>query len=122
SVKIQYNPRPEDRGLALARIEHNGAPVSDGIKVGEREQAVGVLVVLTYKTFALRGEAKITRDVLPAGVRLYAKIKRMDQAPQGTYFPGAEVDARGQFVIEGLTEGEYEVTVGAMWYKGAKPV
>src|SRR5215813_12895663 len=122
SVKIQYNPRPEDRGLALARIEHNGAPVSDGIKVGEREQVVGVLVVLTYKTFALRGEVKITGDVLPAGVRLYANIKRMDQAPQASYFPGAEVDARGQFVIEGLTEGEYEVTVGPMWYEGANPV
>src|SRR5262249_2212961 len=122
SVKIQYNRRPEDRGLALARIEHNGAPAHDGFKVGRGEEVAGVLVVLTYKTFTLRGELKITGDALPAGVRLYANVKRMDQAPQTSSYPGAEVDARGHFVIDGLTEGEYEISVSPMWNPGANPV
>ncbi|HKQ72368.1 MAG TPA: carboxypeptidase-like regulatory domain-containing protein [Blastocatellia bacterium] len=122
SVKIQYNRSFDDRGLALARIEHNGAPVRDVIKVGAGEQLAGVLVVLTFNTFALRGELNITGGALPAGLRLYANVKRMDQAPQTSSSPGAELDARGQFVINGITPGEYEVWISPMWYEGANPV
>jgi len=119
-VFIQYYPRPESPGLALARIERNGAPVSDGIKVGAGEQVTGVRVVLTYATFALRGEVKITGGALPTGQRLYATVRRTDK--QTSFSTGAEVDARGQFVIDGLAPGEYGVTVGPFQYFGSDPI
>ena len=120
SAQIQYNPSHDDRGLALARIERNGAPVVEGIKVGAGEQVTGVRVVLTYATFALRGEVKITGGSLPTGLRLYATVRRTGQ--QTSFYSGAEVDARGQFVIDGLVSGEYEVTVGPSQYFGADPI
>jgi hypothetical protein len=120
SVRIQYNRRPDDRGLALARIERDGAPVRDGIKVGAGEHVTGVRVVLTYATFALRGEVKITGAVLQTALRLYANVRRTDQ--QFSPGIGAWVDARGQFVVEGLIPGEYEVTVQPFQDSGAGPI
>jgi hypothetical protein len=120
SAQIQYYPRPETRGLALARIERNGAPVGDGLKVGAGEQITEVRVILTFRTFAMRGEVKITGGALPAGQRLYASARRLD--PQTSSSASGWVDARGQFVIEGLTPGEYDVTVWPVRYDGVDPI
>ncbi|MBO0857555.1 MAG: carboxypeptidase regulatory-like domain-containing protein [Chloracidobacterium sp.] len=120
SVDIQYYGRPETGGLTLTRIELNGAPVRGSIKVGAGEQVTGARVVLTYRTFALRGEVKFSGGALPASQRLYANVRRTDQQP--SFSSGAEVDPRGQFVIDGLTPGEYEVTVGHVPYWGADPI
>lgn len=120
TANILYYPRPEAGGLVFARIERNGAPVGDGIKIGAGEQITEVRVVLTYRTFALRGEMKITGGALPSGQRLYANARRTDQ--QTSSLPGAMVDARGQFVIEGLVPGEYEVGVWTMQYDGVDPI
>jgi Carboxypeptidase regulatory-like domain len=122
NVNIQFYPRIEHRGLALARIERNGAPAPDGIKVSAGEYVTGVRVVLTYATVTLRGEVKITGATLPAGQKLYASVKRTDQPQQSSYSQGAEVDARGQFIIDGLTSGEYEVTVRPLYVYGADPL
>jgi protocatechuate 3,4-dioxygenase beta subunit len=120
NVDIQYNRRPENHGLALARIELNGAPVRDGIKVGAGEHVTEVRVVLTYRTFALRGEVKFSGGALPAGQRLYAYVKRTDQ--QTSFSTGAEVDPRGQFVVDELAPSEYEVIVGPFPSYGADPI
>jgi protocatechuate 3,4-dioxygenase beta subunit len=117
---IMYSSRPETRDLALARIERNGAPVGDGIKVGAGERITEVRVVLTYRTFALRGEVKITGGPTPTGASFHVNARRTDR-PASSY-SSAQVDARGQFVIEGLTTGEYEVTVQPAWHSGADPV
>ncbi|MGH9935806.1 MAG: hypothetical protein ACREAM_06135, partial [Blastocatellia bacterium] len=120
-VDIGYYPRPDDRGFSLARVEYRGAPVRDGIEVGAGEHVTGVRVVLTYGTFALRGEVKITGGalVLPAGQRLHASVRRTDQPAQTPTSQSAEVDTRGQFVIESLAPGEYEVTIRPVMYSGA---
>jgi protocatechuate 3,4-dioxygenase beta subunit len=118
SAQIQYYPRPEARGLALVRIERNGAAVGDGIKVGAGEQITDVRVVLTFRTFALRGEVKVTGGALSDSQRFYANARRTDQQS----YTGVMLDARGQFVIEGLTPGEYEVTVWPVRYDGIDPI
>jgi protocatechuate 3,4-dioxygenase beta subunit len=107
-AQIQYYPRPETRGLALARVELNGALVGDGVKVGAGEQVTGARVVLTYRTFAARGEVKVTGGALTDGQRFYVHARRMDQQ---SALSSAIVDARRQFVIEGLIQGDYEVWV-----------
>jgi protocatechuate 3,4-dioxygenase beta subunit len=117
---IQYYPRPETHGLALARIERNGAPVNDWIKVGAAERITEVRVVLTFRTFALRGEVKIIGGAPPTGASFHVNARRTDR--QASSYSSAQVDARGQFVIEGLTTGEYEVTVQPVWYPGADPI
>src|SRR5262245_3286981 len=97
------------RGLAIARIERNGAPAPEGIEVDAGEQVTGVRVVLVYGTLAIRGEFKIVGGAAPAGYKFYATARRVDQPAQN--LSGAEIDARGQFVIDNLPPGEYEIGV-----------
>jgi protocatechuate 3,4-dioxygenase beta subunit len=103
----------DTRDLVLARIERNGAPAPEGIEVDAGEQVTGVRVVLVYSTLAIRGEFRIVGGALPAGYKFFASARRVDQPAQNQ--PGAEIDARGQFVIENLPPGEYEIRVEPMF-------
>jgi Carboxypeptidase regulatory-like domain len=108
-VTISMGGSPDTRGLAIARIEHNGGPASEGIEVDAGEQVTGVRVVLLYGTLAIRGGFRIIGGAAPAGYKFYATARRVDQPAQNQQ--GAEIDARGQFVIENLPPGEYEIGV-----------
>jgi protocatechuate 3,4-dioxygenase beta subunit len=109
-------PPPEMRGLTLARIEHDGAPALEGVEVNPGEQVTGVRLVLVHGTLAIRGEVKIVGAAFPAGQRFRATARRVDQPMQNT--AGGDVDARGQFVIENLAPGEYEIGVAAFFGPG----
>jgi carboxypeptidase family protein len=108
-VVISMIGSPDTRGLAIARIERNGAPASDGFEVDAGEQVTGVRIFLVYGTLAIRGEFRVIGGTLPAGYKFFAEVRRTDQSLSNP--PGAEIDARGQFVIENLTPGEYEIRV-----------
>ena len=99
------------RDFLMLRIERNGAPVEGGIEVEAGEQVTGVRVVLAYSALAIRGELRVIGKALPAGCKFFAMTRRVDQ-------PGAqmtEVDARGQFIVENLAPGEYEVRVFSLY-------
>jgi hypothetical protein len=106
---IMAQPPPDMRGLTVGRIEYNGAPAPQGIALDPGEQVTGVRVVLINGTLTLRGELKIIGGAFPAGQRFRVAARKMDQQVQNSQ--GAEVDARGQFIIENLTPGEYEIRV-----------
>ncbi|MBO0862825.1 MAG: carboxypeptidase regulatory-like domain-containing protein, partial [Chloracidobacterium sp.] len=111
---IMVMPTQEMRGLRLGRTEYNGAPAPEGVEVDPGEQVTGVRLILVYGSLKLRGEVKIVGGAVPAGQRLYAQARTIDHATQNGQ--SAEVDARGQFVIENLTPGEYEVRVMPSYY------
>jgi hypothetical protein len=104
---IVVMPSQETRGLTLGRTEYNGAPAPEGIDVEPGEKVTGVRLVLVYGTLTLRGEVKIVGGVIPAGQKFYIQTRRIDQSVQNGQ--SGEVDGRGQFLIENLTPGEYEV-------------
>ncbi|MGH9835777.1 MAG: hypothetical protein ACREBD_22535 [Blastocatellia bacterium] len=108
-AEISMIPTP---GLALARIELNGVPQREGIEISPGEQATGVKVVVTRGVLSLRGEVKIVGITLPQGQRLFVSARRQDQSAQNS--SSAEVDARGQFILENLAPGEYEVRISPM--------
>jgi hypothetical protein len=108
-ARIILFPPPELRGLTLGRIEHNGAPAPEGIEVNPGEQVTGVRLVLVYGSLTLRGEVKIVGGEVPAGQKFRAIARRMDQPTHDSH--AGDVDARGQFVIENLVPGEYEIRV-----------
>ncbi len=106
-VEISIPPAP---GLALARIELNGASRREPMELNSGENITGVKIVLTHGTLSLRGEVKLIGITLPQGQRLIAYARRTDLSVQSS--SSAEIDARGQFVIENLAPGEYEVRAG----------
>jgi hypothetical protein len=107
-------------GFVLSRIERNGAPAPYGIDIEAGEQVTGVRVVLHYGALAIRGEVKIVGGALPTGYKLFASPRRLDQPAQR--LSGPEIDARGQFVIENLLPGEYEIRVVPFFYPDGQPL
>jgi protocatechuate 3,4-dioxygenase beta subunit len=95
--------------LTIARIEHNGAPARERIEIAAGEQVTGVRVVFLYGALTLRGEMKVVGGTLPADCRFSIYALRADQNAE--YSQSAWTDDRGQFVIENLAPGEYEIRV-----------
>jgi 5-hydroxyisourate hydrolase-like protein (transthyretin family) len=100
---------PAPVGLSIARIERDGAQQADGVEVGAGEQVTGVKVVLAYGTCVIRGQVRIEGGELPQGTRLGILVHRIGGKPD----PHAwiEADARGHFLVEGLSEGDYTVAL-----------
>jgi len=119
-VMIMVTGPLETRGLELGRTEYNGAPAPEGIEVNPGEQVTGVRLVLVYGAITLRGEVQIVGGVFPPGQRLRAIVRRVDQPMRMPLV--RDVDARGHFVIENLTPGEYEVTAAPSYYPGSQPL
>ena len=94
-------------GLKLLRVEHNGAPVTDGLELLAGEQLTNVRVIFGHGTATVRGQVKFVGGVLPEGVNLTLIAKRSG-AGTGGEFANA-VDARNQFVLQNLVAGEYEL-------------
>jgi carboxypeptidase family protein len=115
-VTITMSNMPE---FVMSRIERNGAPVDGGIEVEAGEQVTGVRIVLAHSTLAIRGELRVIGEALPAGCRFFAFTRKVDQSGQG--MPVAEIDARGQFTIENLPQGEYEIRVALLSYPACSP-
>jgi protocatechuate 3,4-dioxygenase beta subunit len=101
------------RDFVMLRIERNGATVDGAIEVEAGEHVAGVNVVLAYSALAIRGELRVIGGALPAGHRFIALTRRLDQSGQTMRM--AEIDARGQFIIENLPPGEYELRVASQF-------
>jgi len=70
----------------------------------------GVRIVLLYKNGKIRGHVSISRGKLDPNTRLQADIRR--RADKGSSWGSSmEVDPNGNFSIEGLDPGEYEISI-----------
>ncbi len=98
-------------GFSLARIELNGAAINGEFNVGSGEQIAGVRVVVGYGAGVIQGRVVIAGGALPAGTRLIVSVRPLDSAGQNR---PAQVDATGQFRVEGLLPGSYEVRLNAI--------
>jgi protocatechuate 3,4-dioxygenase beta subunit len=104
-LELSVMPTP---GLALSRIEFNGTPAPrEGVDLNPGENITGVKVFMSRATLSLRGEVKVVG--IPSPPRLMAIARRTDLSTQNS--ASAQVDARGQFIIENLSPGEYELRV-----------
>jgi hypothetical protein len=109
-VQIIVSPNGNVRGLMLSRIERNGVSYRDGFDVAAGQQITGVRLVFTYGRLTLHGQLKIIGGSLPSGIHWFILASRPDQPRQNLQL-GAEVDARGEFTLEHLSPGEYELKV-----------
>jgi Carboxypeptidase regulatory-like domain len=111
------NPGPFS-GLQILRIEKDGAELQSGLEVTAGEQVIGVRIVAAYGTSSIRGVVKVEGGTLTQGMRLMVMARRTDGASgsggRGGGMMPAQVDAQGQFQIERLVAGTYEVTAQAI--------
>jgi protocatechuate 3,4-dioxygenase beta subunit len=107
------NPN-QSNGLSIARIELDGTDQSAGIDVAAGQQITGVHIILSYGTGSIRGQVKIQGGTMPETATLLMVSARNLKAMSSGSSKSARVDARGQFLIQGLADGEYDVTLNVM--------
>lgn len=120
--KLQINAsisRAGEGSLTLLRIERDGAPIPDGIDVGPGEQIGGVRLVFIFGNGIVRGQVNAVNGSLPEGAILFISARRTDGQRTQMGAP-ARADARGQFVLEGLAAGQYEIEA-RIAYQGQMP-
>jgi protocatechuate 3,4-dioxygenase beta subunit len=101
----------QPKGFAILRVEHNGAPMARGIEIKDGDQLTGVKLVVSYGTASLHGSVKLENGPLPEGARLVARLVKPGTPP--ATIAGSPVDARGQFLMEGIPPGSYELSIVA---------
>lgn len=110
-VRLGVNGLGGGNGFTLARVERNGAVTDGEFNVASGEQVTGVRVVVVYSAGVIQGRVVISGGTLPPGTRLMVSVRSLNSA--GRNRP-AQVDASGQFRVEGLAPGNYELSLNAM--------
>lgn len=106
---ISFNATREIKNLTVVRVEHGGLVTANTVDVQSVEPLTGVRIVLAYGRGAIRGEVKTADGPLGSmGERVSVAARRAGSSGHGK---DASIDERGQFLIDGLAPGEYEVRV-----------
>ena len=95
----------------LSRIEKDGVEIKN-LEVREGEQVNDVRVFVGYGKGVIRGQVKVESGEFPDLSGLAISAKRKGDT-MGSGYKRCAVDIRGNFVLEGLAPGEYELSLGA---------
>lgn len=111
-LRIMLYESQGSKGFLLLRVEQNGVSSPDNsIEITQGTEATNVRLVLDYGTGVIRGQVTVTGGVLPQGAAIGVSVQKVGQRDRGRR--SASLDARGRFVIENLSPGEYEVRASA---------
>jgi Carboxypeptidase regulatory-like domain len=96
----------------ISRIERDGIVYPKGIRINDGEQVSGVRIILNYGSGTVRGIFKLEGGTLPQNAVMGVTLRRLgeEQDSLNSIAGSAQVDARGQFFMEGLIPGTYEMT------------
>ena len=96
----------------IVRVERDGIVYPSGIRIKDGDQIAGVRVILNYGSGTIRGAVKLEGGTQPPNSAVYVSFRKLGEDPQSfTSIPqAARVDGRGQFFVEGLIPGTYEMT------------
>ncbi len=96
--------------FSILRIERKAVEQSDGIVVQPNEQITGVRVIVVQANCVIRGHVSLQGGSLPPNSVSFASARSTTSALSDAdqAFP---VDAKGNFVIEGLAPGDFEVEI-----------
>lgn len=107
-VQLFANTFMAEKGISLLRVEHNGGEVKE-LQLSAGDRLTGVRLVFAYGTATIAGRVEIRGGTLPPNIKLMVRAQR-EGASEDMFGAGtAEVDARGQFLIEGLAAGTYKL-------------
>ncbi|HST22627.1 MAG TPA: carboxypeptidase-like regulatory domain-containing protein [Blastocatellia bacterium] len=119
-IAIHYS---NSKGISLLRVERDGVEQRESIEVAAGESVSGVKVFVAYGTGIIRGQVKVEGSDMPTFLQIMAVSRPAGEGsrPIHNY---ALIDARGRFVFEGLTSGEYELYLngGSFDLPGGKPL
>jgi hypothetical protein len=105
----------------ITRIERDGIVYPKGIRINDGEQVSGVRIILNYGSGTVRGIFKLEGGALPQNAVMHVSLRRLgeDQDWLNSMAGSANPDARGQFFMEGIIPGTYEL-MGAVYVLGSR--
>jgi hypothetical protein len=113
---LEMQPR---ESFHVIRVERDGIVYPRGVEIKEHEQVTNLRVVVGYANAVIRGVIKLPNGLeLPADTRFRVFVRRTEDPTPGSYGAPVEADARGQFRIEGLISGTYDIMVNVL---GSRP-
>lgn len=96
--------------FTLRRVEQNGVASPDNsVDLTQGSSVTNVRLVLSYGTSVIRGQAVFPGGNIPSGLDIFVFAYVAGQNLSSDH--GVQADARGRFVIENLSAGEYQVQV-----------
>jgi hypothetical protein len=98
----------------IVRVERDGVIQPRGIEIRERENVTGVRIIAVYANASIRGTIEVQNGTLPPNAQFSVWLTRLGEEPGTMSYSanGTQVDARGQFVMDGLLPGTYELNAG----------
>ena len=119
-ISINYST---PKGISFLRVERDGVEQREGIEITASESVSGVKVIMVYGTGVIRGQVKVEGGDMPTFLQIVASSRPAAEGSPPIHKYG-EIDARGRFVIEGLTSGEYVLNLhgGSFDLPGGKPL
>ena len=110
-----HTPDPSPQRPWLMRVERNGADQEQGVEVAEGESISDLRLVVGYGSGVVRGQVKVEGRAPEepnffSNVSVFVAVRHTKIA---RLYTGVPLDARGRFVIEGLLDGEYELTLNS---------
>lgn len=94
----------------IIRVELNGVIQPDSIDVKQGEDITAVRIVVGYADASIRGTVEIVNGTIPPKGELHVWVRRIND--NSRLYRAAQLDARGQFVIDNLSPGTYELIAG----------
>ncbi len=112
--RLMFRLQPRDP-IRVIRVERDGMADPRGIEIKEREQITGLRVVVGQANGAIRGVIRQPTGLeLPATTRFRIIVRRTEDPAPGSYSNPVEADARGNFRVDGLIQGTYEITISIL--------
>jgi 5-hydroxyisourate hydrolase-like protein (transthyretin family) len=108
-----WGPTGNAKAITIARVERDGVVQLSGIQLQAAEHLSGLRIVAAYSSGSIRGVIKVENGVLPPTAHLGVSLSKVGDANNAQSEGGTAADARGNFLIEGLAAGTYELTVFA---------
>ncbi|HEX7334116.1 MAG TPA: carboxypeptidase-like regulatory domain-containing protein [Pyrinomonadaceae bacterium] len=104
--RLIFNLEPREP-FRVSRVERDGIVNPRGVEIKEREHVTGLRVVVAHANGAIRGVIKRPSGLEPAVARVQAHVRR----PEDFYATPVDIDVLGQFRVNGLIPGTYEIEV-----------
>ena len=111
---------PTSTRFKVVRVEQGGVIQPRGIEVSEGQEITGVRVVVNYGNASIRGVIELENGVIPQNSRFFVNLTKPGEDQNRFFSPDPQIDARGQFIIDGLIPGSYELRVG-LYILGTPP-
>ena len=114
----------QQSSFQISRAELNGVPQRDALQINAGQDLVGLKVVVSYANCSIHGHVAVAGGKLPKGASLFVSVTKSvsDSSASSGMIEGdgrkaggsAYVDPGGDFKVQGLAPGEYQVTVQIM--------